>query len=418
MTQRATASYWNRNYTLYFLGCLASRLGNTLSSFTTSLFFLDITGSAALMSAYLAWTLGLGLVLTPLMGAVVDRLPKARVMWVCDFIFGATDLIAAALLFSGLTGSAAAAVVFANGTINCLVSTVFNPASDSLMPLIVEKGLLPQAYSAFSTMGSFVNLFGVVCAAGLYSLLGYRWILLFNGLCVAASGVAEMCIRTREQKPSGFQPTHLWQDWKDGLRYLKDKRPLLALGGCALPMNFFANGFFAIALPFMINTALKLPPMALAGCEAGISVGCILMAIFLSTRKQVRSGKVIPVGLFTMVVESVLMYGNYWMLTTNHYSSTAFIAILIGLFMLMGASMTLVNVPLQASMAALIASDYMARVTSLFSTLCSAAVPLAAVVYGFLIDGISLNASLIVTVIGIALCYGLLCSQRKYIAEL
>ncbi len=418
MKQRAAAGYWSRNYALYFFGCLASRLGNTLSSFTTSLFFLDMTGSAALMSAYLAWTMGLGLVLTPLMGAVVDRLPKARVMWICDFIFGATDLIAAALLFSGMTGPAAAAVVFANGTVNCLVSTMFNPASDSLMPLIVEKEQLPQAYSAFSTMGSFVNLFGVVCAAGLYSALGYRWILLFNGLCVATSGVAEMGIRTRERKSGAFHPTHLWQDWKDGLRYLKGKRPLLALGSCALPMNFFANGFFAVSLPFMINTALKLPPMVLAGCEAGLSVGCILMALFLSTRKKVRPGRVIPGGVLSMVIEGALIFADYLLFTAGRCSSSAFVAILIGLFALMGASMTLVNVPLQASMAALIAPDYMARVQSLFGTLCSAAVPLAAVVYGLLIDGVSLNASLIVTMAGLALCTGLVCGQRKYIADL
>ena len=84
----------------------------------------------------------------------------------------------------------------------------------------------------------------------------------------------------------------------------------------------------------------------------------------------------------------------------------------------MGASMTLINVPLQASMAALIDAGYMARVQSLFSTLCSAAVPLAAVVYGFLIDGISLNAAMITTVAGIALCYALVCSQRRHIRQL
>ena len=417
MKQPTLPGYWNRNYRLFFLGCLASRLGNTLSSFTTSLFFLDMTGSAALMSAYLAWTMGLSLVLTPLMGAVVDRLPKTRVMWICDFLFGATDLTAAALLFSGVTGPAAAAVVFVNGTINCLAGTLFTPAADSMMPLIVEKQQLSQAYSAFSTMGSFVNLFGAVCAAALYGALGYRWILLFNGLCVAISGIAEMFIRTQE-KPAAFQPTHLLKDWVEGLRYLKGKRPLLALGGCALPMNFFANGFFAIALPFMINTVLKLPPMVLAGCEVGLSVGCILMALFLGTRKQVRSGKVIPASLLTMVFEGALIYADYRLYAAGLCPSTAFVAILIGLFVLMGASMTLINVPLQASMAALIDAGYMARVQSLFSTLCSAAVLLAAVVYGFLIDGISLNAAMITTVAGIALCYALVCSQRRHIRQL
>ena len=285
MKQPTLPGYWNRNYRLFFLGCLASRLGNTLSSFTTSLFFLDMTGSAALMSAYLAWTMGLSLVLTPLMGAVVDRLPKTRVMWICDFLFGATDLTAAALLFSGVTGPAAAAVVFVNGTINCLAGTLFTPAADSMMPLIVEKQQLSQAYSAFSTMGSFVNLFGAVCAAALYGALGYRWILLFNGLCVAISGIAEMFIRTQE-KPAAFQPTHLLKDWVEGLRYLKGQRPLLALGG---------QGVISVSANIVPEKVEQMVDMYMAGDVKG----CRNMQFFLNPLNKALFCEVNPIPVKT-----------------------------------------------------------------------------------------------------------------------
>lgn len=397
---RKQNSYWNRNFTLFFLGSLISGLGGTLSSFTTSLFFLDMTGSAALMSAYLAWTMVIRLAITPLMGPVVDRLSKVKVMWVCDFIFGATDLIAAALLFSGLRGPAAAAVVFANGTINCLVGTMFNPASSSMTPLTVEKDQLTQAYSAFSTMQQAVNLFGVVFAAGLYTLLGYEWILLLNGLCVGGSGIAEMFICV-EEPPSEFQPSHFWQDMKDGLRYIKNKPALLVLGGSAVPSNFFGTGFFSVILPFTINTALGLPAMVLAAGEIGLSAGSIVTSLLLSrSKRKIKPGRIIAPSMLSYAVDIALIFANCHLYGMGLYPMPVFTALQVLLFFAQGVSMILLNVPLNAAIAAQIEPDYMARVQALNGSLCNAATPLAAVVFGLLIDYVSLSFAQILTIAG------------------
>lgn len=393
-------SYWNRNFTLFYLGSLISSLGGTLSGFTTSLFFLDMTGSAALMSAYLAWTMVIRLAITPLMGPIVDRLSKVKVMWVCDFIFAATDLIAAALLFSGLRGPAAAAIVFANGTINCLVGTMFSPASSSMTPLTVKKDQLTQAYSAFSTMQQAVNLFGVVFAAGLYSILGYPWILLLNGLCVGLSGVAEMFIRVQEP-PAQFQPSHFWQDLKDGLGYIKNKPALLVLGGCAVPSNFFGTGFFSVILPFTINTELGLPAMVLASCEIGLSVGSIVTSVLLSrTKRTIKPGRVIAPSMLSYAIEIALVFINLHLYQLGLYPMPAFVALQVLLFFAQGVTMVLLNVPLNAAIAAQIEPDYMARVQSLIGSLSGAATPLAAVVFGLIIDYMSLSFAQIFSAAG------------------
>lgn len=408
-------SYWNRNFTLFYLGSLISNLGGTLSGFTTSLFFLDMTGSAALMSAYLAWTMVIRLAITPLMGPIVDRLSKVKVMWICDFIFAATDLIAAALLFSGLHGPATAAVVFANGTINCLVGTMFTPASSSMTPLTVEKDRLTQAYSAFSTMQQAVNLFGVVFAAGLYSVLGYPWILLLNGLCVGASGIAEMFIRVQEP-PTEFQPSHFWQDMKDGLRYIKTKPALLVLGGCAIPSNFFGTGFFSVILPFTINTVLRLPAMVLASCEIGLSAGSIVASVLLSlSKRKIKPGHVIAPSMLSYAIEIALIFINLHLYQSGLYPMPVFVALQVLLFFAQGVTMVLLNVPLNAAITAQIEPDYMARVQALNGSLCSAATPLAAVVFGLLIDCVSLSFAQILTIAGFfgvfLLCH---CFRRLY----
>jgi len=408
-------SYWNRNFTLFFLGSLISNLGGTLSGFTTSLFFLDMTGSAALMSAYLAWTMVIRLAITPLMGPVVDRLSKVKVMWICDYIFAATDLISAALLFSGLRGPAAAAVVFANGTVNCLVGTMFNPASSSMTPLTVKKDQLTQAYSAFSTMNQTVNLFGVVFAAGLYSVMGYPWILLLNGLCVGLSGIAEMFIRVQEP-PAQFQPSHFWQDMKDGLRYIISKPALIVLGGSAVPSNFFGTGFFSVILPFTINTALGLPAMVLASSEIGLSAGSIVTSLLLSrSKRKIKPGRVITPSMLSYAVDIALIFVNCHLYSIGLYPMPAFVALQVLLFFAQGVTMVLLNVPLNAAIAAQIEPDYMARVQSLFGSLSSAAMPLAAVVFGLLIDHAGLSFAQIVSTAGMFSVYLLCrCFRRLY----
>lgn len=405
-------AFWNRNFGLYFFGSMISGLGGVLSSFTTGLFFLDMTGSAALMSAYIAWVMVIKLVLTPLMGPIVDRLSKVKVMWVCDYIFGLTDLIAALFLFSGLRGMPAAVVVFINGTINALTSTMFTPASSSMTPLVVEKQHLTQAYSLRSTMNNMVSLFGTVFAAGLYSTLGYSWILLINGLCVAASGVAEMFIRVQEPVAT-FQPNHFWRDLLDGFRYIKTKPALLVLGGCAVPMNFFANGFFSIVIPFMINTALGLPATVLAASEVGMAVGSIVASVYLTHRKKpLKLSRTLIPALSIVTACIALVYAIYLVYARAMFPMLLFALIIALLFALMGAVLVFLNVPLNASFAAQVEPAYMARVQSLLNTLFQAATPLASVCYGVMIDAISLDVACIISVAGLLACILLAHSQR------
>lgn len=413
MKMHRSPAYWDRNFALYFGGSFASALGSTLSNFCTGLFYLDMTGSAALMSLYIAWTTALSLVLTPLMGAVCDRLPKVKVLWVCDFLFAATDLVVAALLFSGLSGTAATTVVFINGTINCLIGTLFTPAANSMVPLLVSKAHLTAAYSLLSTRSNIVNLLGVPLAAALYSTAGYPVILLLNGILVGVSGLFEMFIHL-QQPPSEFKPVRLWQDWKEGLQYMLRIRLLVVLGLIALPANFLLTGVFSITMPYMINTEFRLDPMVLAICEVGIPIGSILAAAWLGTRKHVRAGQMIPIAFGAITVTLTALYGAYLLVAGGTISEQTFICMIVPLFILVAAGMTIANIPLDALKSSLIAPEYMGRVTSLFNTVCSAATPLAAITYGFILDKAGLGAACAVSAAGIALCLLVVLSQRRH----
>ena len=410
-------AYWNRNFSLYFFGSFASALGGTFSNFCTGLFFLDMTGSAALMSAYIAWTTALSLILTPFMGAVCDRLPKVKVLWVCDYIFSATDLITAALLFSGLTGPTAAAAVFVNGTINCLVSTLFNPAAESMIPMLVDQEHLTPVYSLMTTRGNLTSLLGVPVAAAVYGVAGYPMILLLNGLLVGTSGIFEMFIRANQPMVQ-FKPNRILKDWTEGLHYLLRIRVLVLVGLIAIPTNFLLTGMFSIAMPYMLNTEFGLDPMVLAICEVGMPIGAIIAATWLGSRKHVRAGTMLPLGFGMIALTIISLFGAYLMMANGHLTTWTFICIIIPLFAILTAATTLTNIPMSTIRAKVIAPEYMGRVTSLFSTVCSAATPVAAIVYGFIIDGPGLSAAYALSAGGILFCLLAILSQRRHFGDL
>ncbi len=60
----------SKNFSLFYFGCLVSLVGSVLCNFATSLFILDISGSAFAMSLYLAYTTILGLFLTVFIASV------------------------------------------------------------------------------------------------------------------------------------------------------------------------------------------------------------------------------------------------------------------------------------------------------------------------------------------------------------
>ena len=94
----------NRNFRLVFLGALVSELGAILYSFAVSFYILEISGNNAfLQGLYLALCGAAMLVFTPVGGVMGDRISKAKIMYVCDYLTGGMILLATVLmlLFQG-----------------------------------------------------------------------------------------------------------------------------------------------------------------------------------------------------------------------------------------------------------------------------------------------------------------------------
>ena len=91
--------FLNRNYRLVFLGALVSELGAILYSFAVSFYILKTTDNDALLQGLYLALCGVAMLVFTLVGGVIgDRMSKAKIMYVCDFLKGGMILLATTLM--------------------------------------------------------------------------------------------------------------------------------------------------------------------------------------------------------------------------------------------------------------------------------------------------------------------------------
>ncbi len=173
-------------------------------------------------------------------GVYVDRWPKKTVLVATNLLRGGLVLAVPSLLwlsqgwspFAGMPMGFCVLLV-----VTFLVSTLtqfFAPAEQSAIPLIVERKHLLSANSLYTTtmMASVIIGFAVgepmlAIADTLLAKIGHHMSggkELLVGLGYLIAGLVLLLIRTREKSDrSNTEPPHVWQDIRDGLRYLGAK---------------------------------------------------------------------------------------------------------------------------------------------------------------------------------------------------
>ncbi|PKK96494.1 MAG: MFS transporter, partial [Tenericutes bacterium HGW-Tenericutes-3] len=89
----------NKNFTLMFLGLLVSNLGTQIYNFAMSIYIYDITDNNAIIAGiYFALGGAIFFVLTPFAGAIIDKIDKVKIVYITDFINGATIIAAGTII--------------------------------------------------------------------------------------------------------------------------------------------------------------------------------------------------------------------------------------------------------------------------------------------------------------------------------
>lgn len=188
---------WNKNYILLLQGQLVSTIGDSLYSIALAFFVLKLTGSTALVGMIMGIVTIPRIILGPFAGTIVDRYNRKMLIVWADFIRGISIVAVSFLAYNDMLK---VWMLMAVAVIDGVCATFFNPAMETVMPMVVPEDKLVKANSIFGMGQSAADIIGQTAGGALYKLLGAPMIFLINGISYIFSAGTETCIKVPYDK--------------------------------------------------------------------------------------------------------------------------------------------------------------------------------------------------------------------------
>jgi len=264
----------NRNFRLLWIGQVLSDIGSQIGSLAYPLLVLALTHSA-LVAGVVATAAGAASFAVRLpAGALADRLDRRRTMIVCDAV---RTLALAALAVLVATDVVAWPVVMVVAMIDRTGETLFTPAANAALPLIVADEQLESAWAVSEGRQYAANIVGPPLGGLLYGL-GRAVPFLADALSYGVSVFTSHRLRGRFETSAAAESRRgLWAEAIDGLKHLWHDSLLRAVLIQAPLINFaFTGAIFTVILGLR---RAGTSAVAIGGVEAVISIGGVVGAV-------------------------------------------------------------------------------------------------------------------------------------------
>jgi MFS family permease len=279
------------------------RVGESMVPVALVLTALTVYDSAPLAGLLTFLTVVPGLVSAPLIGALIDRYGRVRLIRI-DYVVGAsvTLLIAALILTSRLEAGLLLALTFVLG-----ITQMFSDAGTrSLFADMVPDHLWERVNAADSVGYQLAWIAGPPIAAVLFSIWGAS--IAFLGISIAFGIAAVAILGLREKARPQADSTDLLRSARSGLGYVWRNRTLRGMAASVSITNV-CFGIVLILVPVLIVDEIAADEgfVGLAFAVAG-TMGAVSAVIFGRMNTFGRERILIAVGCAGMALTAALLY--------------------------------------------------------------------------------------------------------------
>ncbi len=278
-------SLWGiRDYWVLWLGQTVSSVGTQVSGLALPLLILAITHSPA-QAGLLAAARGIPYILLSLpAGALVDRWDRRRVMLLCDTGRAlALGSVPAVLAWGHLSLIQLYIVSLIEGTL----FVFFNMAETGCLTRVVPPGRLAEAVAMNQGTEATAGLLGPSLGGVLYGL-GRMVPFLADAVSYALSVGTLLCLRgdfTPERTET--QNGHLWDEIRDGLRWLWRQRVMRFIALLTGGLMIFSSGYTLVLIVLAQHLHATSAQIGLILATGGLgSIAGSLVAVPLQRRFQ------------------------------------------------------------------------------------------------------------------------------------
>jgi MFS family permease len=268
-----------------WLGQAASQIGEGLNKVALLYLVYEVTGSTLMMTVIGVLQTLPPLLLGPLLGVYVDRLPKKWIMMGADALRAGLALIIP-LLFAAhaVTLPRVYVVVF----LMALVATVFSPALSSTVPLIVAPTQLTPANAWVSSTAMIGMLVGPALSGLGIATVGMQVVLYVSSATFLLSvlSLSRLHLKQAGEQQGSTHQDSFFNDLREGLRFIfVTKRTVAGLVVAALSYSLAASAFVFL-LPMFAEKVLRVNALMLAWLWSGYGAGMLIVSLALACMKQ------------------------------------------------------------------------------------------------------------------------------------
>ncbi|NMD71627.1 MFS transporter [Bacillus sp. DNRA2] len=373
-----------RNLFLYATSKTVSLFGSALFNFAIGLYVLKLTASPLSF----AITLMLGVVpmilIFPFAGVIADKVNKKKLVVTMDFLSGLLLLIV--YLGSGWFRLNVIIIYIATFLLT-VFTTFFAVGLEAAKPNVVSEHRLMSINSISKSIDSLAMILGPMLGGVAYGVLDIKLFIVFNSVSFFVSGLLILLMDFSFNKTeSGLKvKIKVFEDMKDGFRYLAQRKSMMRLFVLLIAINFFTGYAITVPLPYIVVEVFELTAKDLGIIQGSMPIGMLAGALLVKRimawfayQKMLRE---ISNGLALCMV----LLGVPLILEALQFSNIVLILYYCCIMFFIGFSVALIDIPMAYTMQTEIPDEYRGRVLSIGISIAKVMLPLAVLLSGFLL---------------------------------
>ncbi|MED3038416.1 MFS transporter [Bacillus thuringiensis] len=305
---------FSKEYKIFILGLLISRIGDSLYTFALPWIAYQLTGSAVIMSSLFAINVLPIVLFGPLVGVMIDRYDRKKLLWIVDI----TNIILVS--FVPILHTLHLLEVWHLYVITfilAVMSMLFDVTTITVIPHIAGASLT-KANSLYQMVNQLASLFGPMIAGVFISFIGGFHVLWINVLSFIATLIAVMMLPSIKNKNKRTEDKNSFQniltDLFDGFKWLKKDQLNISLSLQAMVGNFGASAVLGVLMYYLLST-LQLTPEQSGVNYSLIGIGGLLGSLIaVPLEKRLQRGILIPLLLFVGAIGlTFALWSTYWL---------------------------------------------------------------------------------------------------------
>ncbi|MGG0216735.1 MFS transporter [Bacillus mycoides] len=308
------STVFSKEYKIFIFGLLISRLGDSLYIFALPWIAFQLTGSAVIMSSLFAINVLPIVLFGPLVGVIVDRYDRRKLLWIADI---ASIILVSLVPILHSLHLLEIWHLYVITFILAVMSMLFDVTTVTFIPQIAGASLT-KANSLYQMVNQLSSLFGPMLAGFSISFIGGFQVLWINVLSFIATLIAVLLLpsiktlKSTNNEKNTFQ--NVFADLFNGFKWLKKDRLNIALSLQAMVGNFGASAVLGVLMYYLLST-LHLTPAQSGYNYTLIGIGGLLGSLIaVPLEKKFRRGVLIPLLLFFGALGlTIALWSTYWL---------------------------------------------------------------------------------------------------------